>query len=234
VHEKVALRVAEATHAVGTPRLLHMSALHADANGPSEYLRSKGRAVNKILAIEGLNTTIFSPSVIFGHGDSFFNRFAQLLTMMPITFPLTCASARFAPIYVGDVVDAFINSIAKPETFGKNYALCGPETYSLQELVQYTAKQLNSKCLIVPLNRFFSKPLAFFMGLFPGAPITLDNFNSMSVHSTCSNESQNELSQTLQVQLHSIDSVVPAYLAGRDFSGQMDLFRSQLRSRSRR
>ncbi|WP_198263881.1 complex I NDUFA9 subunit family protein [sulfur-oxidizing endosymbiont of Gigantopelta aegis] len=229
VHENIALRVAQATQAVGTPRFLHMSALHADANGPSEYLRSKGRAVNKILAIEGLNTTIFSPSVIFGHGDSFFNRFAQLLNMMPIVFPLTCASARFAPVYVGDVVDAFINSIDKPETYGKNYALCGPQTYSLQELVQYTAQQINSKCLIVPLNRFISKPLAFMMGLFPGAPITLDNFNSMSVHSTCSNESQNEFTQILNVQLHSIDSVVPAYLAGRDFTGQMDVFRSQSR-----
>ncbi|MCW8930180.1 MAG: complex I NDUFA9 subunit family protein [Gammaproteobacteria bacterium] len=227
VHENVALRIAEATKAVGTSRLLHMSALNADENASSQYLQSKGRAQKKILAIEGLNVTTFSPSVIFGAGDSFFNRFAQLLKMMPWYFPLTCASARFAPIYVGDVVAAFVNSIDKPETFGKNYNLCGPETFSLGELVKYTAKQINSDCTIVPLNRFFSKPLAMFMGVFPGAPITLDNYNSMKADSVCSDSDISCVSSELDVQLHSIDSVVPQYLAGKDFAGQMDYLRAK-------
>ena len=223
VHENVAVRVAEATRAVGTPRLLHMSALNADEKAPSEYLRSKGRAQAKVLATEGVNVTTFSPSVIFGPDDSFFNRFAQLLNMMPVFFPLTCASARFAPIYVGDVVDAFINSIDKPETFGKNYDLCGPETFTLNELVKYTARQIQSNCMVIPLNRFLSKPLAMMMGLIPGAPITLDNYNSMTVDSVCNNTDINEL----DIELHSIDSVVPKYLAGKDFAGQMDYLRGK-------
>ncbi len=229
VHENVALRIAEATKAVGTPRLLHMSALNADENASSEYLRSKGRARDKILAIDGLNVTTFSPSVIFGEADSFFNRFAQLLIIMPGIFPLTCASARFAPIFIGDVVDAFINSIDNPETYGKNYNLCGPESYSLKELVQFTARQINSNCTILPLNRFFSKPLASLMGLFPGAPITLDNYKSMSVDSVCTEATQNETNRELGLTLRSIESVVPQYLGGKDFSGKMDYFRKKSR-----
>ncbi|MDX2507594.1 MAG: complex I NDUFA9 subunit family protein, partial [Gammaproteobacteria bacterium] len=205
VHEKVAERIAQATQVVGTPRLLHMSALNADEQAASEYLRSKGRAQKRVLATEGIKVTTFSPSVIFGPGDSFFNRFAQLVKIMPGFFPLTCASARFAPIYVADVVDAFINSIDNAQTYGKNYNLCGPESFSLHELVKYTAQQINSNCTIVPLNRFFSKPLALLMGLFPGAPITLENYNSMKVDSVCSEEFASELG----VALHSIDSVVP-------------------------
>ncbi len=229
VHEKVALRVAEATKAVGTPRLLHMSALNADENAASQYLQSKGRAQNKILAMEGLNVTTFSPSVIFGAGDSFFNRFAQLLKMMPWSFPLTCASTRFAPIYIGDVVDAFINSIDKPQTYGKNYNLCGPESFSLKELVKYTATEINSNSIIVPLNRFFSKPIALVMGLFPGAPITLDNYNSMKVDSVCPDSGANKSASIsdLEIQLHGIDSIVPQYLGGKDFAGQMDYFRAK-------
>lgn len=223
VHFQVAKRVAEATRSVGTPRLLHMSALNADENGPSDYLRTKGKAQKFLLEMDGLDVTTFSPSVIFGEGDSFFNRFAQLLNIMPGYFPLTCASARFAPIYVGDVVDAFINSIDNPDTFGKNYDLCGPESFSLHELVKYTAEQINSNCTIVPLNRFFSKPLAMIMGLLPGAPITIDNYNSMKVDSICSTSAAEELG----VNLHSIDSVVPLYLAGKDFTGQMDSLRSK-------
>lgn len=227
VHENVAWRVAEATKAVGTPRLLHMSALHADEKAASQYLRSKGKAQNKILAVEGLNVTTFSPSVIFGAGDSFFNRFAQLLKMMPWSFPLACASARFAPIYIGDVVDAFINSIDKPQTYGKNYNLCGPESFSLKELVEYTAKQTKSESTIVPLNRFFSKPIALLMGLFPGAPITMDNYNSMKVDSVCSDSDNSVLISELDLHLHSIDSIVPQYLGCKDFAGQMDYLRAK-------
>lgn len=223
VHVDVACRVAEATRSVGTSRLLHMSALNADENAPSEYLRTKGKAQKMVLATEGINVTTFSPSVIFGEGDSFFNRFAQLLGIMPGYFPLTCAQARFAPIYVADVVDAMINSIDNPETFGKNYELCGPESFSLHELVKYTAEQIGSNCAIVPLNRFISKPLAAFMGLFPGAPITLDNYNSMTVDSVCAKPIATELG----IELHGIDSVVPQYLAGQDFTGQMALLRSK-------
>ena len=227
VHEKVAIRIAEATKAVGTSRLLHMSALNADEKAASEYLRSKGRAQKAVLAMEGINVTTFSPSVIFGPGDSFFNRFARLLSIMPGYLPLTCANARFAPIYVGDVCDAFINSINKPETYGKNYELCGPESFSLRELVRYTAKQINSHCAVIPLNNFFSKPLAMFMGLFPGAPITLDNYNSMLLDSVCPNSDSNKTTSELGIELQSIESIVPHYLAGKDFAGQMDYLRKK-------
>ena len=229
VHEDVALRVAEATKAVATPRLLHMSALHAGEQTASEYLHSKGRAKKKILAMKGLHVTSFSPSVIFGPGDSFFNRFAQLLNFMPWVFPLTCADSRFAPIYVGDVVDAFINSIDKPQTYGKNYNLCGPEAFSLKELVQYTAQQINSRSLIVPLNRFLSGPLIRVMNWFPGAPITMDNFHSMKLDSVCTDAELNKLTDVLGLELRSIDCIVPQYLAGKDFAGQMAYLRSKAR-----
>ncbi|MBE9527303.1 MAG: complex I NDUFA9 subunit family protein [Proteobacteria bacterium] len=223
VHEKVASRIAEATLSVGTPRLLHMSALNAHESAPSLYLRSKAKAQQIVLSTEGLNATTFSPSVIFGPQDSFFNRFASLLKLMPVFFPLTCSNARFSPVYIGDVVDAFINSIDNPETYGKNYNLCGPADYSLYELVQFTAQQINSSSTIVPLNQFFSKPLVRLMDLFPGAPITMDNYHSMKLESICSEP----MAEELDIQPRSIESIVPQYLSGKDFSGQMDKLRKQ-------
>ncbi|MCU7837263.1 MAG: complex I NDUFA9 subunit family protein [gamma proteobacterium symbiont of Taylorina sp.] len=225
VHEKVADRVVQATQAVGTPRLLHMSALNADENAASQYLISKGKTQKSVLATEGLNVTTFSPSVIFGPQDSFFNRFASLLKMMPVFFPLACANARFAPVFIGDVVDAFIHSIDNPQTYGKNYNLCGPQSYSLYELVQYTAQQIDSSSRIVPLNNFFSKPLTMMMDLFPGSPITMDNYNSMKKESVCSHS----MAEELNVKPRSIESIVPQYLSGKDFAGQMDELRKQSR-----
>ena len=222
-HEKVASRIAEATLSVGTPRLLHMSALNADENAPSQYLRTKAKAQQSVLSTEGLNVTTFSPSVIFGPQDSFFNRFASLLKIMPVVFPLTCSNARFSPIYIGDVVNAFINSIDNPETYAKNYNLCGPQDYSLYELVKYTAQQINSASTIVPINQFFSKPMVMLMDLFPGAPITMDNYNSMKLESVCSEP----MAEELGIQPRSIESIVPQYLSGKDFSGQMDKLRKK-------
>lgn len=227
VHEDVAKRISEACQAVSIPRLLHISALHADENALSDYLQSKGRAKKVMLDTKGVNVTTFSPSVIFGHDDQFFNRFARLLTIMPIALPLTCAKARFAPIYIDDVLDAFINSIDNSQTYGKNYDLCGPEVFSLRELVCYTAKQMGSRSVVIPLNNFFSKPLAKLMGWFPKAPITLDNYNSMLVDSICGNEECKASSKDLNLQLRSIKAVVPGYLAGKNFSGQLDYLRKK-------
>ncbi len=225
VHEQVAFRIAQATKAVGTPRLLHMSALNASDTAPSNYLRSKGRAQEKILAMndDSFKVTVFSPSVIFGVGDSFFNKFAQLLSLMPVSLPLTCAKARFAPIYVGDVVDAFIHAMDKPQTYAKNYPLCGPETFTLYELVTYTAVQIHSRSRIIPLNNLLSKPLAWFMGMFPGAPITLDHYQSMQIPSVCDNS---DVYNELGIVPHSIEAIVPQYLSGKESAGQMDYYRS--------
>src|SRR6202140_231761 len=85
------------------PRLLHMSALNADAvRGRSHYLRSKGEAEQLIRgAGTALDWTIFRPSVIFGPRDSLTNRFARLLRQTAGVLPLARAGTRFAPTYVG-------------------------------------------------------------------------------------------------------------------------------------
>lgn len=223
VHVDVTKRIAEAAELVATPRILHMSALHADVNGPSEYLRTKGKAQKIILAAKGPAVTSFAPSVIFGPGDSFFNRFAGLLKMAPGYLPLACGSAKFAPIYVGDVVDAFINAIDKPETYKKNYPLCGPSVYSLKELVQYTALQIEQDKAVISLPRSVSKLMALLMTKLPGTPLTLDNFNSMKIDSICSRA----VAQELGLKLRSVESVVPGYLSSSSDFGKRDFYRSQ-------
>ncbi len=222
VHVDIAKRIAEAAEAVETPQLLHMSALNADEkNAPSEYLRSKGKAQNIVHSIDKVNVTSFSPSVIFGPGDSFFNRFAALLKQLPGVFPVFCSQAKFAPVYVGDVADAFVNSIDNKAVFGKNYALCGPHSYTLREIVQFTAQQINTNTMTLPLNKFFSKPAVWVMDKFPAAPMTMDNYRSMLKDSVCAEP----VAEELGLNLHSVEAIVPQYLAGQNFEAMMDHFR---------
>ncbi len=101
VHVELTGKVIRACRRLNIQRLLHMSAIDADAlAGASHYLRSKGAAEDMVHAAVGIRVTSYHPSVIFGIEDSFFNRFATLLKLAPLVFPLACAEARFTPVFV--------------------------------------------------------------------------------------------------------------------------------------
>lgn len=209
--------------ALGIGRLLHMSALNADAStGRSFYLRTKGEGENALhtFSTERLYVTSFRPSVIFGPGDSFFNRFAGLLKAAPGIFPLACPNARFAPVYVGDVVKRFVDALEDKNTFGQRYDLCGPKEYSLIELVRYTAEQLGLHTSIIGLPDFFSLIQAAMLEWFPGKPFSMDNYQSLQVDSICS---QGKREQT------SIESIVPYYIGDKGMSGKYDRYRTHAR-----
>lgn len=200
------------------PRILHMSALNADANsGPSHYLRSKGDGENHLHTFAGAcAVTSFRPSVIFGPGDSFFNRFAGLLKLSPGFFPLACSGAKFAPVYVGDVVDAFIHALQDKNTYGKHYDLCGPEIFSLRELVTYTARTIGLHTRVLALPDILARIQAQVLEYMPGKPFSIDNYNSLKVDSIC--RSGNPMPT-------SVSAVVPWYLGAT--GQQMDIYRRQ-------
>jgi len=194
-------------------RLLHMSALNASTTGEvSDYLYTKGEAQNRVLTNSsshgGLNVTSFGPSVIFGPDDSFFNRFAGLLKLVPGPFPLACPDTRFAPVYVGDVARAFAESLDNKKTWKKHYELCGPRSFSLQELVQYSAKQLGLNKQIIGLNDSLSRLQGRALGMLPGKPFSYDNYLSLQIDSICSSDGLSQLG----IPATDIDAVVPYYL----------------------
>lgn len=166
----------------GVTRYLHMSALGASESGPSEYLKSKAKA-EAVVRASGLDTTIFAPSVVFGRGDSFLTRFANLVALTPpfAPFVLPGASAMFQPVWVEDVASAFVASLALKSTVGQRYELVGPRRYSLRELVRYVMALKNDRHMIVGLPGFVTSLLASVMQFVPTQPLTPDNVKSMSV-----------------------------------------------------
>lgn len=214
IHVELGDRLLDGCRAAGVDRLLHMSALNAnEANGPSLYLKTKGEAENRALTLgqPQIKVTSFRPSVIFGHDDSFFNRFANLLQQLPGPFPLACPDARFAPVYVGDVAEAFARALDCRATWGKHYELCGPESFSLKQLVQYTARQLDRKGPVLGLSDTMSRVQARLLGLLPGKPFSYDNYLSLQIDSICGQDGLAELG----IDATPIDAVVPYYLAGK-------------------
>lgn len=213
IHVELPRKVVNACREVGVRRLLHMSALHASADAPSHYLRTKARGEEVVHSVEntGFHVTSFRPSVIFGPQDSFINRFAQLLRVSPVFFPLACPRSRFQPVYVEDVVSAFVHSLGDHHTFGQHYDLCGPKVYSLQELVSYVAVQMGVRRKIIGLNDRLSKLQAACFELVPGKPFSLDNYRSLQVDSVC----DKGFPPIFGIEPGTLESIVPTYLMRR-------------------
>jgi NADH dehydrogenase len=224
IHAELPGLIADAASAAEVPRLLHMSALHADpAERDSRYLRTKGEGEDRVHAAanRNLRVTSFRPSVIFGPGDSFFNRFASLLRLSPLFLPLACPDSRFAPVYVGDVAAAFCKALADDATSGQRLELCGPDDYTLKELVVYTRDTLGLKKPVIGLGDALSRWQARLLGVMPGRPFTLDNYHSLQHDSVCT---ANAL-PALGITPTSLRTIVPAYIAHRNLRGRFRAFR---------
>ncbi len=182
-HVDLANHVIAACRAAGVRRLVHISALNADPAGPSRYLASKGDAAAAV-AGSGLDWTIVEPSVIFGREDSFLNLFARLLRFTPV-MALARADARFQPVYVGDVAECIVRSLALPATIGHRYPLCGPAIRTLRELVRYAGVVTGRPRPIIGLGPRLGALQAAVLERLPGTLMSRDNLASMQRDSVC-------------------------------------------------
>jgi uncharacterized protein YbjT (DUF2867 family) len=222
VHTDLATKVVESMRAQRVPRLLHMSSLAAGAQAPSQYLRSKAEAEAQVrVAAATVSSTIFRPSVIFGPRDSLTNRFAGLLRASHGWLPLARPKARFAPIHVYDVIEAFMRAMKDRSTIGKSYELCGPDVMTLEQLVRLTATAANLRCHIVPLPDFIALMQGLVMGLLPGKPFSTDNYRSLTIDSVCKQDG----CAALGIRPAKMDGVVRGYLGDHSPQQQLDRYR---------
>ena len=167
-------------------RVLHMAALGAAADAPSMYQRSKAAGEHVMLDATGLQVTSFRPSVVFGPDDLFLNLFARLQALLPV-MALGGADARFQPVYVGDVAQAFVDALDDPAAVGQVFELVGPHVYTLRELVQLAGIYSGHKRPVVGLPDAIARLQAFVLEHLPGGPVmSRDNLDSMKADNVAS------------------------------------------------
>lgn len=225
VHVELPRKLAAACLQAGVRRLLHVSALGADPNGPSKYQRSKARG-EVVLRDAGLALTVLRPSVIFGSGDRFLNLFADLQALAPVV-PLAGAGTRFQPVWVGDVAEALVRALQRPDTVGRAYECAGPDVRTLAELVRLAGHWSGHPRPVFGLPDGLARLQALLMELAPGEPLmSCDNLDSMRVDNIATGAPG--LAE-LGIEAASLASVVPGYLGHRGPRSRLDAWRAGTR-----
>jgi uncharacterized protein YbjT (DUF2867 family) len=195
-HVDLPRRIVEACAATGVSRYLHMSALGAAADAPSMYLRSKAAGEAAAFSQPGLHVTVFRPSVVFGGEDHFLNMFAKMQKYLPV-LPLAGADARFQPVWVQDVAEAFVQALQREHTIGATLELAGPSIYTLRELVRLAGEYSGHPRPIIGLPPALGRLQALMLELLPGPPLMdRDNLDSMKKDNVASVDRWPELGIT--------------------------------------
>ncbi len=224
-HTELTRQALQAARSAGVIRFLQFSALGAAAEAPSHYLRSKAAAERIIRDDSGpVDWTIFQPSVIFGPGDSFLNRFATLLAAMPLIFPLAMPQTRFQPVFVDDVVEAVLRSIHGGSASRRILQLGGPRQYSLRQIVEFVANVTGRRRWIIGLPKPLARLQAFVMNFVPGRPFSSDNYRSLMVDSVCTVDGFAQLG----IKPQSMEGVARQYLGSFEDNARLSRCRAHL------
>lgn len=223
-HVALPRQLALACQTTGVRRLVHVSALGADAQGPSMYQRSKA-AGEAVLQAAGLDLTLLRPSVIFGANDRFLNLFARLQAVFPL-MPLAGAHTRFQPVWVEDVARAVVACLHQPPTVGQTIECAGPDVLTLAELVQLAGRHGSRARPVLPLPLGLGRLQAALMELAPGEPMmSRDNVDSMRVDNVASGGLPGLSS--LGIASASVFAVAPAYLGQRGPRSALERYRAR-------
>lgn len=162
VHVEAAANIAGAAREAGVKTLVHVSAIGADAQSQARYAATKGEGEARMREAFPA-ASILRPSLLFGPGDGFFNKFAWLARMMPALPLIGGGHTKFQPVFVGDAASAITACLNDPAARGRTYEIGGPTVYSFKQLMQIVLHETGRKRLLVPLPFFVASIKAFFL-----------------------------------------------------------------------
>lgn len=213
VQAKGAEAVARAASEAGA-RVVHVSAIGADANSTARYARSKAAGEAAVLAASP-GATIFRPSVVFGPEDHFTNRFAALAQISPLVPLIGGGLTRLQPVFVGDVATAIADAVGGKAKPGATYELGGPEVMTMREIIEIILKIAQRKSMLVSLPFALAKLQAAFLQFAPGdfklTPDQVELLRSDNVVSDAAKTAGLTL-EGLGIAPDSLEAVAPSYL----------------------
>ncbi|KEJ90722.1 complex I NDUFA9 subunit family protein [Sulfitobacter donghicola] len=224
VQAEGAERIARLASDAGISRMVHVSAIGADADGESKYSQTKAKGEAGVLKHQP-EAVILRPSIIFGPEDEFFNRFAGMTRFGPV-LPIVGAKSKFQPVYVDDVAQAAVAGVLG-EAKGI-YELGGPEQMTLREMMEQMLLVIRRRRLVLNIPFFAARFIAFMMdmvqllslGIVKNVLATRDQVKSLRSDNVVAEDAQGF--DALGIEPVDAASVLPEYLWRFRPSGQYD------------
>lgn len=224
-------RISRLAADAGLRRLIHISAIGADADSDSEYARTKAEGEANVLA-HMPEAVILRPSIMFGQEDGFFNRFASMSRFGPV-LPVVGAETRFQPVFVDDVAAAVEASV-----LGNNsgvYELGGPDVETFRTLMEDMLDIVRRRRLILNIPFWAARIMApcfsaaQFLSLgIVKAPITSDQVASLQYDNVVT-EGAKGLAD-LGIRPTAMGAILPDYLWRYRPSGQFDAIKESAKN----
>jgi uncharacterized protein YbjT (DUF2867 family) len=213
VQDKGAGTVAGAAAAVGA-RMVHVSAIGADANSPSRYARSKAAGEAAVLSAVPA-ATIMRPSIVFGPEDQFTNRFAALARISPMLPLIGGGVTKMQPVYVGDVATAVADAVDGKARAGAVYELGGPEVLTMREIMEIILATTDRRRMLVSLPFGLANLQALLLQFAPGSlKLTPDQVALLRSDNVVSDAAKAAglTMEGLGIATDSLEAVAPQYL----------------------
>ncbi len=233
VQHQGAGRIARIAAESGVRRMVQLSAIGADAKGPSDYARSKAAGEAAVTAAFP-GAVILRPSVVFGAEDQFFNRFAAMTRLGP-ALPVVGGRTRFQPVYVDDVAQAAVAGVTGRAATGV-YELGGPDADTFRGLMTRMLGVINRRRLIVNLPFWVARIMAAVFdfgqaatgGLLRNPVITRDQVKSLTVDNIVTPGARGFAD--LGIAPTAMSAVLPDYLWRFRPSGQYDAIKASAKN----
>ncbi len=207
---KGAQAVAEEARNIGVERLIHISALGVEDALDTEYGSTKKIGEDAVCAaFEG--TTLLKPSLIFGAGDGFFDRFARMSLMAPALPLIAGGTTLFQPVYVEDVAQAIVTALRNPNTKGQRYELAGPRSYSFKQMLLLMMAITKRRRFLLPIPSAIASVMGLVSELLPFPPVITRDQVKMLKHDNVMAAGDQGL-ETLGIAPTALEPILPEIL----------------------
>lgn len=186
MHEVVHLggtkNVVEAAEEHELDAIVQMSALGADPDGTTAYIRAKGRA-ETVVRESPLDWTIFRPSVVFGEGAGFLE-FTKTLSTPYVTALPGGGKTRFQPIWIEDLVAMMADAVEDDSHRGEAYDIAGPEVLTLSEVTELVYRAEGKSVTVLPIPMALAGIGLRLADPLPFVPFGADQYRSLRFDNT--------------------------------------------------
>ena len=213
LHVDAARNIAAACAAAGVDRLVHISAVGANPESASRYAGTKAAGEMAVREVKP-DAVVIRPSIVFGAGDGFLNRFAAMATMAPALPLIGGGKTRFQPVYVGDVAQAIARAVERTDAAGRTFELGGPEVLTFKEVLELILRETRRRNGLIPLPFFAARgigSLAQLTGVVGIAPVlTRDQVVQLETDNVVADGAEG-LAE-LGIEPTGVEAIAPSYL----------------------